>query len=108
LFTYPGGKRKMFAADKPYYIDRESNIKISVDTNNIESECQVITFFNSGDVGAFIKVVGGILRYIEKNQQVSFGTDIPNIRERAKFNVTFDGAGNTEVQVERANYKPDC
>lgn len=91
-----------------YYTER-SGSKISGDINNLPSDCNVITFANFGDCDALIISANGkVKRRLTKDQEVSFGSDLPSILERGKFNVEFDGVGTKELYVERATYQEEA
>lgn len=93
-----------------YYTER-SGTKIGQDIKNVPSDCNVITFSNFGDCEVIIISAGGsVRRRLTKDQDVSFGSDLPSILERDKFSIEFDGVGTKELYIERATYQeePEC
>lgn len=77
----------------------------SVDTKQIESNCNEISFFNNGTDRANISIDGsnGILKTLEPGEALSLGTDWPETTEKDFYNVTFEAAADKVklVQVMR-------
>lgn len=89
-----------------YKTDR-TGLKIVEDTKDIASDCQVITFINMGDWPCFIKTGKAVKRYLDQFQEVSFGSDRPEVLEAGMFDIEFDAANpgiTKEVYLERATY----
>jgi hypothetical protein len=95
--------------NKGFYTDRRG-LGIADDTNNIESDCNVITFICGGDWPCYLKSCNGdVVRYLDQYQEISFGSDRPEILERGKFEIVFDpaGVGTKLVYIERSIYRDE-
>lgn len=94
--------------EKRLYSDR-SGTTISVDTPDIVSDCQVISFINDGDTPCYIVSADGkVRRFLDQFQEVSFGSDRPGILERTAFAIEFQAVVTTKkVYVERVKYASD-
>lgn len=91
--------------DKKYYSDR-TGTSVAINTPNIASDCNVISFVNDGDTPCYIESAdGNVRRFLDQFQEVSFGSDLPEITETTKFNIVFSAVVTTQkVYIERVRY----
>lgn len=73
----------------------------AADAKHISSNCTEITFLNEGtdDCEISISDSPGFLKKLSPGEMISFGTERPNVIEKATFNIKFAGALDQEKLI---------